>query len=426
MRETPMAATDLHAGSLPPGYAEPDHAGALEALAAIVGDEHVVTDLAALERYREPHADLGAPGAVPAAAVRPASAAEVRAIVRAAREHGVPLAGAGEAVPGRVVLDLARMNRVLELDATFACAVVEPGATYRDVHAAIERRGLALWLDVPDGDWDAPVGAGPSPRTVGGPAELVLDGGGLLRPGGDRAIVTKTVVPLLQDPPAREAYLVTLPCEEDLGAFVDVLQSLQRTMVFPTAPTVRHVLLDAPAGIDPAAVPEELQLGVWNFFGAVHGDARTVELLLPLVEEAFAGVPGARLYRPADRPADPDDVLRVRARALAGVPPGGAVGPRHRLGPGGAQIDVCTVAPATAEAALTLDAVSRERCREAGFDYLGAFTVGPRELRHVCSIVYDGTSPADEERALALCRALVRDARATGARASRARRVPGD
>ncbi|MBX5440008.1 MAG: FAD-dependent oxidoreductase [Solirubrobacteraceae bacterium] len=426
MRDTPMAATDLPAGTLPPGFAEPDPASALAAFAAIVGDEHVVADPAALERYREPHAPPAAPGAVPAAVVRPASAGEVRGIVRAAREFGVPLAVPGEAVPGRVVLDLSRMNRVLEVDTTLACAVVEPGATYRDVHDEIERRGLALWLDVPDGEWDVPIGAGPSPRTVGGPAELVLDGGGLVAPDGDRAIVTKTVVPLLHEPPAREPYLVTLPCEEDLGAFVDVVRGLRRTMVFPTAPTLRHVLLDAPAGTDPAAGPDALQLGHWNFFGAVHGDARTVELLLPLVEEAFAAVPGARLFRVADRPADPADALRVRAAALAGRPPQDPAGLRDRLGPGGARIAVCTVAPATAETATALDALARERCAAAGFAYLAAFTVGPRELRQACSIVYDGTSPEAEARALALCRALVRDSRAAGARASRARRVPGD
>src|SRR5438876_6857229 len=83
--------------------------------------------------------------------VRPGSAEEVAAVVRAAKQANVPIVPrgsgtglAGGAVPaeGGVVISLARMNRILELDLRNRLAVVEPGVINQDVTKAVAVDGF--------------------------------------------------------------------------------------------------------------------------------------------------------------------------------------------------------------------------------------------------------------------------------------------
>lgn len=81
----------------------------------------------------------------------PLSAEEVSALLRYAHEHRVPITprGAGtnlvgSTVPleGGIILDLSRMDRVLELDEDTMTVTVEPGMLLQDLQAYVEARGL--------------------------------------------------------------------------------------------------------------------------------------------------------------------------------------------------------------------------------------------------------------------------------------------
>ena len=61
-------------------------------------------------------------------------------------------------MPGSVVLDLKRMNRVLEVNEQFGYALVEPGGSFFDLYNHIHSRGIKLWLDVPDPGWGSVLG----------------------------------------------------------------------------------------------------------------------------------------------------------------------------------------------------------------------------------------------------------------------------
>jgi glycolate oxidase len=87
----------------------------------------------------------------PDVALTPASTDEVAAIVRYAVRERLPLvprgAGtslAGGAIPigGGILLSLARMNRIVEIDTANAVAVVQPGVVTADLQAAVEQLGL--------------------------------------------------------------------------------------------------------------------------------------------------------------------------------------------------------------------------------------------------------------------------------------------
>lgn len=80
-----------------------------------------------------------------------AATSEVAAVLRFANEHGIPVTprGAGtnlvgSTVPARggIVLDLSRMDRVLELDPATLTVTVQPGILLRDLQAFVEERGL--------------------------------------------------------------------------------------------------------------------------------------------------------------------------------------------------------------------------------------------------------------------------------------------
>ncbi|WP_340536868.1 FAD-binding oxidoreductase [Nocardioides sp. GXZ039] len=88
---------------------------------------------------------------LPLAVVRTRSVDEVRSVLRLAHEHRVPVvprgggsgvAGGAVATPGCLVLDLAPMRRILELDPLDEVAVVEPGVITADLDAAAREHGL--------------------------------------------------------------------------------------------------------------------------------------------------------------------------------------------------------------------------------------------------------------------------------------------
>ena len=103
-----------------------------------------------------------APTGRAAAAVRARSETEVQQVVRACAELGVPvvprgagtgLSGGANAVTGCVVLDVAAMDQVLEIDPDNLLAVVQPGAVNNDVKAAVAAHGLWYPPDPASAPW---------------------------------------------------------------------------------------------------------------------------------------------------------------------------------------------------------------------------------------------------------------------------------
>ena len=141
----------------------------LDDLRTAVGEDAVITDEMGLTEYLDPYSPLarGQDMFRAAAAVRPASTEEVQAVVRIAARHrrsvwpistGRNLAYGGPApgTPNAVMLDLRRMNRVLEVSERYAYALVEPGVSYFDLHKFIAAHYPQLWVDVPDLGWGSP------------------------------------------------------------------------------------------------------------------------------------------------------------------------------------------------------------------------------------------------------------------------------
>ena len=116
----------------------------LQGLRAICGDDHVLTDTIQLRTYESD--GLLQYRAKPGAVVLPGCAEEVRDVVRACSDAGVPWVarGAGSGLSGGalpvaegVVIAITRMRRVLEVDLAGGRIVVEPGVTNTEVSTAV-------------------------------------------------------------------------------------------------------------------------------------------------------------------------------------------------------------------------------------------------------------------------------------------------
>ncbi len=120
----------------------------LRELAAIVGDEHARAGAAARVAYSY---DATFQQHLPDVVVAPATTDEVAAVLRVAHREGIAviargagtsLAGGTIPIDGGLVLNLARMNRVTEVDVANACVLVEAGCVTAGLQRAVEERGL--------------------------------------------------------------------------------------------------------------------------------------------------------------------------------------------------------------------------------------------------------------------------------------------
>ena len=150
---------------------------------------------------------------VPELVLLPRDAAQVAAAVRVCAEHGVPFVarGAGTGLSGGalpvadgVVISLARLKRVLEVDPVDRRAVVEPGVTNLDITAAAAPQGLYFAPD-PSSQQVCTIGGNVAENSGGAhclkygfttnhvlSAEVVLPDGSVVTLGGDdrRAVGT--------------------------------------------------------------------------------------------------------------------------------------------------------------------------------------------------------------------------------------------
>ena len=59
---------------------------------------------------------------------------------------------------GSVVLDLHRMNKIIEVNEEYAYAIVEPGVSFFDLYNYIQEKKLNLWSSVPAIGWGSVLG----------------------------------------------------------------------------------------------------------------------------------------------------------------------------------------------------------------------------------------------------------------------------
>ncbi|MBI4266399.1 MAG: FAD-binding protein [Acidobacteria bacterium] len=277
----------------------------LEGLQRICGADAVLSDPVQLLTYECD--GLVHLRAEPAVVVLPSDGSQVQAIVRVcgregvpfvARGHGTGLSGGAMPVPGGVVIGLARLNRVLDVDIPNRRVTVEPGVTNLEITRQVASYGcyyapdpssqqvcsiggniaensggahclkygftthhvLALDLVMPDGELvhvGSPAADAPGPDLVG----LIVGSEGTL------GVVTRAVVRVLRVPERVRTLLAAFASIDEAGAAVSgviaagivpaavemmdalAIQAVEAAVQpgFPPADTIVIVELDGPA-----------------------------------------------------------------------------------------------------------------------------------------------------------------------------------
>ncbi|KAI5366187.1 Putative FAD-linked oxidase, FAD-binding domain, PCMH-type, FAD-binding, type PCMH, subdomain 1 [Septoria linicola] len=412
---------------------------------------------------------------ISSAVVAPRNVAEVQAIMRLCNEFEIPVwpfsigrnvgyGGAAPRVPGSVGLDMGRnMRKVLEVNVPGAFAVVEPGVTFIDLHNYLVERNLRdmLWIDTPDLGGGSVIGKTVE-RGVGYTPygdhwmmhcgmEVVLPDGSLWRSGmgglpnpkadpnarpEDQAwnetfglfnygfgqyndgtftqsslgIVVKMGIWLMVNPGGYQSYMITFPKDSDLHKAIEIIRPLRVGMVLQNVPTIRHILLDAAVMANRKsykesdelltdeemdAIAKKLNLGRWNFYGAVYGPEPVRQVMLQVIKQSFLSIEGAKYFEPKDQP----DNIVLQTRALPRLP-------------NGSHLFFSPIAKVSGGDGVAQYEVTRKRCEEAGFDFIGTFVIGMREMHHIVCIIFDRKDPDSRRRAHWLIRTLVDDAAA--------------
>jgi glycolate oxidase len=265
-------------------------------LRAIVGERFALVEKEDVIVYEQ---DGSIFQVMPEIVVLPGSVEEVSAVVKAAKRADVPIVPrgsgtglAGGAVPaeGGVILSLARLNRIINIDLENRVAVVEPGVINADITKAVARDGFFYAPD-PSSQAACSIG-GNVANNSGGPhtlaygvttnhvlgVEVVLDDGQIVllgsgvpdTPGydlcgvfvgseGTMGVVTKAVVRLM---PTRESVRTLLAIFDDMDRATKTVVDITAAGIIPAAleimdqTTIAAVERGAPVGLprDAAAV----------------------------------------------------------------------------------------------------------------------------------------------------------------------------
>jgi hypothetical protein len=77
--------------------------------------------------------------------------------------------------------------------------------------------------------------------------------------------------------------------------------------------------------------------------------------------------------------------------------------------PNGSHLFFSPIAKVNGDGAKKQFAVTKARCREAGLDFIGTFTIGMREMHHIVCIVFDRKNEEQKKKAHWLIKTLIED-----------------
>lgn len=158
-------------------------------------------------------------------------------------------------------------------------------------------------------------------------------------------------------------------------------------------------------------IAAKLNLGRWNFYGALYGPEPIRKVMWEAVKASFSTIPGAKFYFPEDQPNNV--VLQTRDKTLQGIPTTTELKWVNWL-PNGAHLFFSPIAKVTGDDAVAQYQLTRKRCEEAGMDFFGTFVVGMREMHHIVCLVYDRKDPESRRKAHWIISTLIDDAAERG------------
>ena len=364
--------------ALPPGLSQREFDNAAEEFRGVVGSDWVFTIDEHMAMYQDVYSPLYGSGEqpIPSAAVAPDSVEGVQGVLKIANDYGIPIwiistgknygyGGPDSRIPGSVILDLKRMNRILELNEEQAYAIVEPGVSQYDLWLEIRRRGLKLWIDGPSPAYSSIV-ANTIERGVGYGLhgerlnaqcgmEVVLPTGEVLRTGmgavsnaetwaqykyglgpyidglfsqSSLGVVTKMGIWLIPEPPVFRSAEVYVPQHEDVIPLIDTLRPLRMANVIANSASASTNVggpvegAQGPGGgLPPGAPNRPPGPPGWRVRLGFYGYDRVVETNWEQVREEFSSAIDGVQFRSIryESPYNPDE-MATESKLAAGIP----------------------------------------------------------------------------------------------------------
>ncbi len=374
-------------------------------------------------------------GKTPVGVVLPADIEQLRAILAIASESNVSLwvlpntAANGGIVSSAtdkdiLVIDQSRMNRIVEVNAKGAFALVEPGVSYIQLYDYLQENNTGLWVDCDRNGLNS-VSGSISAREFGYTAygdhtmmqcgmEIMLADGELVRLGmgampksntwqlakyaygpyldglftqSGLGIVTKMGVWLMPEPPAYQPFAVTLKGDSDLAQAIEILRSLKVNVIIPNTVVISNTILDAAPyaaredfvdgmKVDTRRLAAWHGLGQWTLYGALYNTPPNIDVLWPMARSAFSGIQGATVLDLKTQAGN--SVLSGREAMMRGRP--SAAFNYLNNWSGEAYLYAGFVSTIDGRQALKMNKLAGDTVRSSGFDYLTEYAVGWRSI----------------------------------------------
>jgi 4-cresol dehydrogenase (hydroxylating) flavoprotein subunit len=324
---------------------------ALERWSAVIGADHTIVDRSLLAAAET--ATFATSQSVPAI-LRPANTSQIQECLRIANHFRIPIYpissgknwGYGSSVPvatSSVLLDLGRLNQIVDFNEELAYVTVEPGVTQGQLYEFLQARKSSLWLDA--------TGAGPDCSLIGNVMErgfghtpygdhfaqvcgfeVVLPTGDMARTGFARfpnsqaapvykwgvgptldglfsqsnlGIVTRMTIWLMPAPPYFQAFFFQCGEDSQLAPLIEALRPLRisgalRSTIhiandykvlaglqqYPWQETGGSVPLQADVML---GLRRRLKFGAWSASGGLYGTRRQVAEARRIMRQALKG-----------------------------------------------------------------------------------------------------------------------------------------
>ena len=352
----------------------------LSAFRSVVGDECVVTNHSKLGEYET--ATFLTRNKIPAI-VLPKSTLEVQECVRVANEYKVliyPIStgknyGYGSRVPTAdncVVLELSRMNKIVDFNEELAYVTLEPGVTQGQLYEFLKARNSNLWMDATGATMDHSIigntmerGFGHTPYgdhfgNVGG-MEVVLPNGDCLHTGFGRfpnaqakgvyrwglgpyldglftqsnlGIVTQATIWLMPAPEYHEYFFFSFQGRDQVGEIIDLLRPLRLngtldsaihvTNDYKVVSSLQPYPWDKTGGTTP--LPRKIldeaakswDFGAWNGYSALYGTKLEVASARKAIKRQLKGKV-KKLAFLGDRLLKIAEIMQKPYRLLTGI-----------------------------------------------------------------------------------------------------------
>ena len=433
---------------LPPTISAEDFSNALDDFRRIVGDEYVIDESQRLNPYNKVMSPIDKEAHSCSAVVMPESTEHVQEILAVCNKYNMPVwpvstgrnFGYGSATAntrGQIIMELRRMNKILEVDAELGTVLIEPGVTYKQLRDHLDEQGIDLWLDFPaPGPLVSPLsntlerGGGQTPygdhyaNSCG--MEVVLADGTTLRTGlggvenstswqhfkygygpsldgiftqSNFGVVTKMGLWLMHKPPAHRTFIVMWPNDDDVVKAVDTIRPLRLDGTIGNFGTLLNAALALGAQVQKkelytgsGAVPDEIlfeaaqQRGVspWMYTFSLYGRQEIIDINSKIVTEAFEK--SGALVVPDIYDALQSSVLSLDTFSLLNWSSGGGLA------------WFSPVCPNRGSDMRTQHILAKNIMADHGLDFMTGATINGRALENVMPIVYDRTSEEETQR----------------------------